>query len=64
VTRGGRGDCSGRTLEDFEVLQVGVFTVDVELDPGHGDVHYRNENNRISKSDRKMMGRADRFSSR
>lgn len=53
----------GRTLEDFEVLQVGVFTVDVELDPGHGHVHC-NEHNRISKSDSKMLGRADRFSSR
>jgi hypothetical protein len=24
-------------------LKVGVFAVNVELDPGHGHIHYRNE---------------------
>jgi hypothetical protein len=30
---------SVRTLEDFEVLEVGVFSVDVELDSRHGNIH-------------------------
>ena len=30
-----------RTLEDFEVLNVQIFRVDVELDLGHGHVHWR-----------------------
>jgi len=40
------GDCrrprlgsSGHTLEDLEVLQVGIFGVDVELDARHGHIH-------------------------
>lgn len=28
----------GRTLEDFEVLQICIFGVDVELDSSHGDI--------------------------
>jgi hypothetical protein len=28
----------GRTLKDFEVLQIGIFGIDVELDPSHWDV--------------------------
>lgn len=41
----GRGSTTGfgRTLEDFEVLEVGVFAVNIEFDPGHGHIHYRNE---------------------
>jgi hypothetical protein len=29
---------AGRTLQDFEVLDVGIFGVDVELDARHGHV--------------------------
>ena len=29
---------AGRTLQDFEVLYVCIFRVDVELDAGHGQV--------------------------
>lgn len=27
------------TLKNLEVLEVGVFSVDVELDTRHGDIH-------------------------
>lgn len=29
-----------RTLQDLEVLEVGVFSIDIELDPRHGHIHY------------------------
>lgn len=32
---------SGHTLENLEVLEVGIFGVDIELDAGHGNVHYK-----------------------
>lgn len=28
-----------RTLQDFEVLYVGIFAIDVELDSTHRDIH-------------------------
>lgn len=31
--------CGRRTLQDFEVLYVGVFGVDVEFDFSHWDIH-------------------------
>lgn len=27
-----------RTLEDLEVLQICVFGIDIEFDPGHGNI--------------------------
>lgn len=30
---------AARTLQDLEILNVGIFTVGVELDSGHGHVH-------------------------
>lgn len=35
----GDADGWGRTLQNLEVLKVGIFGVDIELDPGHGHVH-------------------------
>lgn len=45
----------GRTLKDFEVLEVGIFAVNVELDPGHGHVHYRNKAIALVTLEAKMM---------
>ena len=28
-------------MKDFEILKVGIFSVDVEFDPCHWDVHYQ-----------------------
>jgi len=38
---GGLVEAVQRTLKDFEVLQVCIISVDVELDFGHRDVHWR-----------------------
>lgn len=33
-----KGVLARRTLQDLEVLDVGVFSVDIELDAGHGHI--------------------------